>query len=734
MPEPLTNTNLLERPVVAAPPGNENVLNLNTASASNAFASGGPVLDLKANITKSNTAPTEHSPLPASPTPVPKPAGGLSGFIAKLQGLWNQHVSANRQKYLASQGQATTLSPQTPPTTGNLATSASTAVATATTTAETDNRPLTEQEKKEIRDAQKIYEQGLVSVRDLIAPSALEFTFSNFRVSGMYAKSYFVFGYPGFIETNWLSPVINFDVTMDVSMFIYPIDSASIMKFLRNKVAQLRASIGINAEKGNVRDPALEATLQDAEELRDALQRGYEKMFQLSLYFTVYADDEKKLEKITKQLETMLGGKLVTIKPAFLQMEHAFNACLPMALDEMGVTRNMNTNPLSTAFPFTSSDLTSNEGILYGLNRHNDSLIIFDRFKLENANSVIFAKSGAGKSYAVKLEILRSMMLGTDVIVIDPENEYEALASVVGGSYLRVSLNSDKRINPFDLPLGIKDEETKPGDLLRSNIITLQGLFNLMLGKLTPEEEALIDKALIDVYALKGITIETPNPGEFEPPTMEDLYQILQTMDGTDSLVKRVEKYVTGSYSGIFNKPSNIDLKSGMVVFCIRDLEDQLRPTAMYIILNYIWNRVRSSLKRRLMVIDEAWTMLQYEDSGRFLYGLVKRARKYYLGISTITQDVEDFVKSPYGKPIISNSSLQLLLKQSTASIDALQKIFNLTEGERYLLLNSGVGQGLFFAGNKHVAIQIIASYTEDKIITTNPEEILKQREEENTG
>jgi hypothetical protein len=398
-------------------------------------------------------------------------------------------------------------------------------------------------------------------------------------------------------------------------------------------------------------------------------------------------------------------------------------------MDELEVTRNMNTSPLSTTFPFTSADLTSNEGILYGINRHNDSLIIFDRFALENANSVVFATSGAGKSYAVKLEILRSMMMGTDVIVIDPENEYEALANMVGGTYLRVSLNSDRRINPFDLPLAMKDEEEKPGDLLRANIITLHGLLNLMLGKMTAEEEGLMDKALIDTYALKGITMETPNPAELEPPTMEDLYDVLSNMKGAENLAQRLQKYTVGTFAGIFNQPTNVDLGSGMIVFCIRDLEDMLRPIAMYIILNYIWNRVRSSLKKRMLVIDEAWSLVQYDDSARFLYGLVKRARKYYLGITTITQDVDDFIKSKYGNPIITNSSMQLLLKQAPSSVEGLTKIFNLTEGEKYLLLNSTVGQGLFFAGLKHVAIQVIASYAEDKVITTKPEQVLKQKE-----
>lgn len=582
-------------------------------------------------------------------------------------------------------------------------------------------------EEKEIREAEKIYKEGLSTIKDLISPSSMEFQYDHFRMSGLYGKSFFVYAYPRYIEANWLSPVINFDVTMDVSMFIYPSSSAAIMKFLKKKVAQIQSTMRIEQEKGMVSDPALETALQDAEELRRNIQRGEEKFFQYALYFTIYSDSEEQIKKVQTRLESTLGGKLVLTKPTDIQMEHGLNSTLPLGMDELEVIRNMNTNPLSTTFPFTSSDLTSNQGILYGVNRHNDSLIIFDRFALENANSVVFATSGAGKSYAVKLEILRSMMMGTDMIIIDPENEYEALANTVGASYLKVSLNSDKRINPFDLPLPIKDDEQKPGDLLRSNIITLHGLLNLMLGKMNPEEEGLMDKALIDTYALKGITMDTPNPGEIEPPTMEDLYEVLISMKGAENLAQRLQKYTNGTFAGIFNKPTNVDLDSQMVVFCIRDLEDSLRPIAMYIILNYIWNRVRSSLKRRLLVIDEAWSLVQHEDSARFLYGLVKRARKYYLGITTITQDVTDFINSDYGRPIITNSSMQLLLKQAPSSLEGLTKIFNLTEGEKYLLLNSGVGQGLFFAGLKHVAIQIIASYSEDQVITTNPEQILQK-------
>lgn len=588
----------------------------------------------------------------------------------------------------------------------------------------------TAEERQKLIEAEKVFQQGLTTIRDLISPSSMQIEYNKLRVEGMIAQTFFVYSYPRYLDTNWLSPIVNFDVTMDISQFIYPIDSAAIMAVLKKKVAQMQSSIRIAEEKGNVRDPALETALEDAEQLRTEIQRGQEKFFQFGLYFTIYGEDEKKLEKISKQLESLLGGKLILSKKSELQMEHGFNSTLPLCMDELEVSRNMNTSPLSSTFPFSSSDLTSNEGILYGLNRHNDSLIIFDRFSLENANSVVFAKSGAGKSYCVKLEILRYLMLGTDVIVIDPENEYEALAQTVGGAYLKVSLTSDRRINPFDLPAALQDEELQPGDLLRSNIINLHGLLKIMLGGVTPLEEGILDKALNDVYAVKGITMDIVDPSNIPAPTMEDLYDILVNMEGGQSLAQRLQKYTQGTYAGIFNKPTNVDLNTGLMVFSIRDLEDALRPTAMYIILNFIWNRVRSKLKKRLLVIDEAWTMMQFEDSAKFLFGLVKRARKYYLGITTITQDVEDFVRSPYGKPVVTNSSMQLLLKQAPSAIEVLTKTFNLTEGEKYMLLNSGVGQGLFFAGLKHVAVQIIASYTEDKIVTTNPEEILRGRSE----
>lgn len=582
----------------------------------------------------------------------------------------------------------------------------------------------------ELLEAEREFRKGITSLKDLIAPSALKISSSYMEVSGKYARSYFVLTYPRFLSTNWLSPVINLDVAMDISMFIYPMETDVIMKKLRDKVGQLEATIAMNQEKGVVRDPMLETAYHDVEELRDRLQQGTERYFRFSLYFTLYASDLAALDKISANFESLLGSRLVVAKRAVLQTEAGFNSTLPLGLDTLAISANLNTAPLSTTFPFVSSELTSNDGILYGINRHNNSLVIFDRFQMENANSVVFAKSGAGKSYAVKLEILRSLMLGTDVIAIDPENEYKHLAEAVGGSFLSVSLNSNYRINPFDLPKAMEGEA--PEDVLRSAVINLLGLLNLMLGKLNPTEEAIMDRALWETYATKDITPQSDFKTA-EMPTMSDLVQVLAGIEGGESLAQRLTKYTQGTFSGIFNQPTNLNLDNQLVVFSVRDLEDALRPIAIFIILNFIWNEVRSTLKKRVLVIDEAWWMMQHEDSARFLFTLVKRARKYYLGVTTITQDVQDFLQSPYGKPVVTNSSIQLLMKQSPAAIDIVAETFFLTEGEKYLLLESDVGEGIFFAGLKHVAIRVVASYTEDQIITTDPRqrlEIMRAKEE----
>jgi len=551
-------------------------------------------------------------------------------------------------------------------------------------------------------------------------------------INDVFARTFYVYNWPNYIYPNWLSQLINLDAVFDVAHIIYPSTNKAIMKMLRKKVAELRSSIRMLEQRGIVRDPTLEAALQDAEELRDLLARGQEKLFQLGMYLTIYAEDEERLKKIETDVESLLGGKLVLTKPATFQMEHAWTSTLPLCLDEIEINRNMNTSSIATSFPFSSSDLTDDHGILYGINRHNDSLVIFDRFDLPNANANIFATSGAGKSFTAKLEILRYLMLGTDVLVIDPENEYTTLCDAVGGSFIPLSIQSSYRINPFDLPQAVRGGEATTGEVLRSAIINVHGLLRLMLGPITPAEDGVLDKAILDTYALNGITLQTEDLGKLEAPTLKHLVDVLMTTEGGENMARVLQKYTQGSFAGLFDQKTNVQLDRQMIVFQIRDLEEQLRPIAIYVILNFIWNRIRAELKRRLLVIDEAWNLMQHEDSARFLYGIVKRARKYFLGVTTITQDVDDFVESPFGRPIITNSSLQILMKQSPATVDNLQKLFYLTDGEKYVLLNAEVGQGILFAGYKHVATEIIASPEEAALITTKPEEILAKRAEEN--
>lgn len=575
------------------------------------------------------------------------------------------------------------------------------------------------------RDAERIFSEGMTQLLDLIAPAAFMITPNYVQLNNAYVKTLFVYTYPRYLETNWLAPIINYDITMDMAMFIHPLQSKDVMGQLRRKLTQLQSTESIQRDKGLVRDPELETAIADIEGLRDVLQRGEERLFQYALYITIYGKTVEELDMITKQLESVLGGMLIYTKQSLLQMDKGFNSTLPQMTDELGILRNLDTGSLSTTFPFTSATLSSNDGILYGLNRHNNSLILFDRFNLENANSVVFARSGAGKSYAVKLEALRYLMLGTDVIIVDPESEYKTLCDAVGGSYLNLSLSSDRRINPFDLSPTQEGESGE--DTLRGAVSNLLGLLHIMLVNVTPEEDAILDKALYETYALKDITTD-PNTHRNPPPLMVDLQNVLSNMTGAESLVARLKKYTEGTFAGLFNQPTNFELDKNFVCFSVRDLENELRPIGMYMILNYIWNRVRFKIKRRLMIIDEAWWMMQHEDTGRFLFGLAKRARKYYLGLTIISQDVEDFLGSENGRSVITNSAMQILLKQSPAAIDKIAQTFNLTEGEKLLLLEAEIGQGLFFAGLSHVAIQIVASYTEDQIITTDPKQILEMR------
>ncbi|MDQ5950608.1 MAG: conjugal transfer ATP-binding protein TraC, partial [Patescibacteria group bacterium] len=573
----------------------------------------------------------------------------------------------------------------------------------------------------------EIYNAGVLELKDVIAPSALKITPRELNLGDKIARTFFVISYPRFLTESWFAPIINLDKIYDISIFIHPIDTAQILKQFQKKVAEVQSQIATRESKGLVRDPMLDTAYQDLESLRDQLQQAQERLFDVGLYITLYADTNEELDKLESEIKSILESRLVYLKPSLFQQEQGFRSVIPLLNDELSVHSKLNSSPLSSIFPFISFDLTSDKGILYGVNRHNSSLILFDRFSLENYNSVTFAKAGAGKSYFTKLEILRSLMFDVDVIVIDPEKEYEYMAEATGGRYFNISLTSEHHINPFDLP-GAREDESG-ADVLRSHIINLVGLFRIMLGGLTPEEDAIIDRAITETYALKDITPET-NFTTVDPPLLSDFELVLAGMDGGGSLVQRLEKYTKGTWSGFINKPTNVDINKKFVVFSLRDMEDELKSVAMYIVTHYIWSAVRQKLKKRLLVIDEAWWMMKSDDTASFLLGLAKRGRKYYLALSTITQDVEDFLKSQYGLPIITNSSIQVLLKQSPSAIDSVQRTFNLTDEEKYLLLESDVGEGIFFAGLKHVAIKVIASYTEDQIITSDPAQVLAMKEQ----
>ncbi|MFH1430326.1 MAG: DUF87 domain-containing protein [Candidatus Uhrbacteria bacterium] len=580
-------------------------------------------------------------------------------------------------------------------------------------------------------EEERVFRRGVVSVQDLIAPASFQVTSDHIRIGQQYARTLFIVDYPRYISVGWFAPIINMNRMLDVAMYFYPVKTAVIMKQLKKKVGALEAQLISDREKGAPRDPIRETALRDIEQLRDSLAQGTEKFFQYALYVTIYADSKEELEIVSDDIEQVFGSKLVYSKRVLYQAEQGFASSLPLNSDELAIAFNMNSSPCASSFPFISSELTSNDGVLYGINRHNNSLVLFDRFSLQNANMVVFAAAGAGKSYAVKLEVIRSLMMGTDVIVIDPEMEYKHLSDAVGGTYINVSLSSDAKVNPFDLPRPTGDIEYSTEDIIRSAVITAKGLLRIMIGPFTTEQDSVIDRALLECYAKKDITAQTDlsSIAPKDMPIMQDLQQILDGMVGGQELSERLKKYTEGTFSGLLNAPTNVEMGNRLVVFSVRDLEDELKPVGIYSIVNYIWNVVRSERKKRILVVDEAWWLMQREDSAKFIFALVKRCRKYYLGVTTITQDVHDFLSSPYGLSIVTNSSLQLLLKQSSAAIDTIQKTFLLTDGEKYLLLEGGPGEGILFAGAKHVAIKVVASYTEDQLITSDPRQLMEIEE-----
>lgn len=585
--------------------------------------------------------------------------------------------------------------------------------------------------EKYTQDKLKEFSRGLVTIQDIIAPEAIEVDFTYQKINSTYTRTLFIAGYPRAVPANWLSPLINYPHQANIAMFVFPSDTGDILDDLKRKITEMEAEITSDIRSGKISNINTEIKLSDARSMREQLAAGSERFFQFGLYVTVRADSKEMLDKVTKSIQSTLGALMIVSKKSALQMDEGFKTTLPMGVDRLDVTRNMDTTSLATTFPFTSSELTMETGIVYGINEHNDSLVIFDRFKMENANMVIFAKSGAGKSYTVKLEVLRQLMFDTEVIVLDPEHEYEELCKMVGGEYINFTFGSKAKINPFDLSNIYEEGENELGQ----KILSIHGLLKVMLGEMTPQQEALLDRSIIAAYKAKGITPD-PATQKNTPPLMEDLYKALIGMeqDSSDDIAARLEKFITGSYRGIFDQASNVDIHSQFTVFSVKEMEESLRPIAMYVILDFIWTRVKKNLKRRILVIDEAWYFMMHPDSAAFVYSMVKRARKYYLGITTITQDVEDFLHNDYGKAIVSNASIQFLMKQSTASVPILTQTFYLSEGERQLLVSSDVGEGIFFAGQNHVALRVIASPEENAVITTNPEEMLRQKDNHETA
>ncbi len=581
---------------------------------------------------------------------------------------------------------------------------------------------LTSKLRKFISETEKEYSSVVNDYKSHIAPSYREFKSTHYNVSGIFWKSYYAQSYPSYIDALWTRDMFWFHAKWDMTWFIYPEDDAAIQSMLKNRATQLKAEVKDAMAKGITLDMEVEQQYRDVEMIREKLTTREERYFENSFYINIYDDTEEKLKETGKKIEQKISWYGIRIKNAIQRMDEWFVSGLPICSDELGISRSSVTSSLAGGFPFISNDMVQETGILYGLNLHTWGLVIFDRYnqKLPNMNGVILATSGAGKSFTVKLEALRYLINGIDVIIIDPENEYKALCEKVGGTYVNIATNSQQYLNPFDIPPKIEDVEYGKGDLLRSQIMSLIWMIQILIGGCTPEEEALLDKALQSTYALKWFSLENDNYEGKQPPIMGDLMNVLEWMDGGDRLALRLSKYVSGTFGKVFNNYTNIDINNKLTVISIRDLEDALKTPAMFNVLNWIRTKVRSHKKQRMLACDEAWIMFQNETSAEFLYGLTKRARKYGLGITVISQDIEDFVRSKYGKPIISNCALQILLKQSTTSIKTLNELLGLSEAEQRRLVSSGIGEGLIFAGNQHVAVKILASPEEKEFITTD--------------
>jgi len=544
---------------------------------------------------------------------------------------------------------------------------------------------------------------------DLISYAGLEEQKNYVVIDDQYIRTLFISGYPYVASSGWLNNLVNFNHNVDVAYHIHTVDATQALPKLHRKITELESTKRAMIRSGKIVGPEVTDPLDSAMTLRDKIQRGQEKLFQISIYIAVTAGSLEDLDKVTKLLETALASRLFYTKVASYQQLEALQSILPRGEDLLSQKRNLDSSTAALTFPFMSSELVHEAGILYGVNKSNNSLVILDRFSLHNANSITFAQSGSGKSYAAKVEILRQLMQGTKVIVIDPEREYKLLSESVSGSYIKLSSRSKQKINPFDLATTFHN----PDDLSQ-HTQDLTEIISLMAEGLSSREKAAIDKAILEIY--KQVK---------QPPLLEDLYRELHTL-GQMKLCDRLEKYISGSLADVFNTQTNIELDNRLVIFDIKDLPESLRQIMMLIISNFVENQVKAKPQKRLLVIDEGWMLLEHEESARFVSGLVRRARKYYLGVSIISQQANDFLSNDYGRAIASQSSLRVLMRQDTTTIKNVASEFNLSEYEQNFLLTCEKGDALIIADQNHVAIKVVASDKEHPLITTNPAEVYR--------
>ena len=581
------------------------------------------------------------------------------------------------------------------------------------------------------------FARGTRSLADLLAPAAVEVARDHVRLEYQYARVLAVVGYPRTVSPGWLVPILEFEHPIEVSFHIHPLESASIVKLLGHKLVQLQSSRLVDLRSGRLADPEREVAFEDAERLRDALQRGEQRVFSVSLYVLLRAGSQRVLDDLTRRVETTLDGMLAHSRVAILEQERAFRACMPTARDDLLVYRNLDTSSLATTFPFTSSSLSMERGVVYGVATRSQSPVIVDPFdaSLENANLAVFAMAGAGKSYFVKLMALRNLLAGVDFLIVDPENEYGGVCSAADGQFIRLASTSAHHLNPFDLPPPGATATDAP-DPVAEQVTAMLGLLNLMLaergGSLDPYERSVLDRSIYDAYAAVGITAD-PATHTRPAPVLADLQTSLEASrdDAAAGLAARLRRYTRGSLAGgLFAGQTNVALNRRLVVFNIQTLEEELRPVAMHLIANFVWNRVRRERRPRLLVIDEAWSLLRYAEGGEFVSGVARRARKHYLGLVTITQDAADFLRSDHGRAVLVNAAMKLLLKQDATTVDAVAEAFQLTTDERQYVLAANKGEGLLFARGARMALSIEASPAEHRLATTAPRELAELAEQ----